>query len=369
MDMKKYSVLVSLLIIMLQFFYITAEGTCSDIQCRSVPQPDRPTLVLHRVNEPRENAFSLLMPKDWKIEGGIFRVDPTAQGGAGQSVEAKLDLAVKKDQAGSVMVRWLPDMLYFDMRNSMVAGYFPQGSNYNGMMVWPLLSPRDFILTIAFPYAHPQATDVQVIGQKQQPGLAAQYSRMRNGQIPGSDFHHDAIVLTLTYQESGILYKETMVTLIEDYGQMGAGLWGNHETYLMRAPQDQFEVWAPVCGVIMGSVQPDLNWINREIQGQIYRGQLVVKTQQDLQRIEQEIVNHRQHTFSEIQNDMFLNLTGQEEYVNPFTHETEIGSDQWNYRWENPSGEIIYTNQQNYNPNHDTGLNRSDYKLTPVRPR
>ncbi|HOW25828.1 MAG TPA: hypothetical protein PK711_09180 [Bacteroidales bacterium] len=366
--MKSRSLAI-ILVLMAAALTGTAENIEKIIRNLSVTQQSLPPLILRRTNEPRENAFSLLIPKDWKIDGGIFRVDPTAQGGAGQSIEAKLDLTVKKDDGGTVMVRWLPDMLYFDMRQSMVAGYFPQGSNYNGMMVWPMLNPRDFILTIAFPYAHPHASNVQVIAQKQQSGLAAQYSRMRLGQIPGSDFHHDAIVLTLTYQENGISYKETFVTLIEDYGQMGAGLWGNHETYLMRAPIDDFDDWAPVCSVIMGSVKPDPNWVNREIQGQIYRGQLVVKTQQDIQRIEQEIVNHRQQTFSEIQNDMFLNLTGQEEYVNPFTKETEIGSNQWNYRWENPSGEIIYTNQQSYNPNQDVILNRSDYKLTPVRPR
>jgi hypothetical protein len=32
---------------------------------------------------------------------------------------------------------------------------------------------------------------------------------------------------------------------------------------------------------------------------------------------------------------MFLTLTEQEEYVNPYTNEVEVGSNQWKYRWVN----------------------------------
>ncbi len=35
-------------------------------------------LILQRKNEPKEGAFSLLVPKNWNMEGGIFRIDPTA---------------------------------------------------------------------------------------------------------------------------------------------------------------------------------------------------------------------------------------------------------------------------------------------------
>ena len=66
---------------------------------------------------------------------------------------------------------------------------------------------------------------------------------------------------------------------------------------------------------------------------------------------------------------MFLTLTDQEEYVNPYTNDVETGSNQWSHRWVNESGDIIYTNQEDYNPNTDINLNRSDYKLTPIRKR
>ncbi len=100
------------------------------------------TLIYQRVNEPNEGAFSLLVPKGWQIAGGIFRVNPMSQGGATQSIAANLDFTVKKDRSGSMMIRRLPDILYFDASRSPAGqmGLFPPGSNYNGMTVYPLMS-------------------------------------------------------------------------------------------------------------------------------------------------------------------------------------------------------------------------------------
>lgn len=66
---------------------------------------------------------------------------------------------------------------------------------------------------------------------------------------------------------------------------------------------------------------------------------------------------------------MFLTLTDQEEFVNPYTHKIETGSNQWAIRWENESGDVIYTNDENYRPNHDSRLNRLDFKKSVVRKR
>jgi len=74
-------------------------------------------------------------------------------------------------------------------------------------------------------------------------------------------------------------------------------------------------------------------------------------------------------TNAEIHNDMFLTLMDREEYVNPYTHEVEVGSNQWKYRWVNESEEVIYTDSEEYDPNTDVELNRSDYKRTTIMKR
>ena len=332
---------------------------------------DWDTVVFTRVSEPRENAFSLLIPKGWTVEGGIFRVDPTQQGGAAQSIAAKLDLTVKKDAAGTVMIRWLPDMLYFDARNSPAGqmGLFPTGSNYNGMTVYPVMSAVEFIRQVAFNSSHQAVGNVTILRAQPSAQTARNYQFRIERILPGSGFSYDAGIITSTYSQNGVQYKEKFHAVIENWGQLGAGMWGNKETFFVRAPQNEYTNWEPVFSIMLNSVEINTSWLAGELRGQIQRGQIALDTQQEVQRIEREIATHRRQTNAEIHHDMFLTLMDQEDYINPYTGETETGSNQWKHRWVNESGEVIYTQKEDYDPNVDVHLNRSDYKRSPVRKR
>ncbi len=112
-------------------------------------------------------------------------------------------------------------------------------------------------------------------------------------------------------------------------------------------------------------------WIVGEVQGQLVRAGIHANAQKEAQRIGREIAEHRRKTNAEINNDMYLTLTGQEEYVNPYTKEVEIDSGEWRHRWVNESGEIVFTNNDNYDPNvvPNPPFNRTDFKRSPTRPR
>ncbi|MCW8848870.1 MAG: hypothetical protein OQJ81_02745 [Melioribacteraceae bacterium] len=328
-------------------------------------------LLFQKKNEPNENAFSLLVPKDWIVEGGIYRVDPTNQGGPSQSIAAKLDFTVKKDKLGSVMIRWLPDVLYFDARNSPAGqmGLFPEGSNYQGMMVLNILSAKDFIQQIAFPYAHPRASNLIIREFKKLDDIARNYGQRVKQVMPYSTMSYDAAIVKLEYLENGKPFEEWMISIIENWGQLGAGMWGNKETFLIRAGVGEMKKWEPIFSVIQKSVKINLQWLLGELKGQITRSEIALNTQKEIEKIGREINTHRQKTNSEIHNDMFLTLTEQEEYVNPYTNEIEVGTNQWKYRWVNESGDVIYTENEDYDPNTDIQLNRSDYKRSKVRER
>jgi galactose-1-phosphate uridylyltransferase len=64
---------------------------------------------------------------------------------------------------------------------------------------------------------------------------------------------------------------------------------------------------------------------------------------------------------------MYLTLTEQNEYKNPHTGNTERDTDHWKYRWVNNIGEIVYSDYQNYDPNHDIELNKRGFKLSTPR--
>ncbi|MBM3241284.1 hypothetical protein FJZ31_33800 [Candidatus Poribacteria bacterium] len=328
-------------------------------------------VIFQRVPEPREQAFTILVPKDWLVEGGILRIDPTAAGGPRQSIEAKVDLTVKRDSVGTVMIRQCPDWYFCDMRYSPAGqmGLFPPGSNYMGMTVSPVMTAQQFITQVVIPQAHPQARNVQVIEQRALPELAQRYQQQAASFAIPLQVRCDAAVLTLTYDEGGIQYKEKALALIEDRGALFAGEWLNRETRFFRAPVDEFDQWMPVFSVIQTSVKLNPQWWQGELKGQMERAGIVIKTLKELQELDRQITENRQKTMAEIHNDMFLTLTDQEEYINPYTNEVDVGSNQWKHRWVTEGGDIFYTDDDNFDPNRVSTLNRTDWKQSKVRPR
>ena len=348
-----------------------SEGSSSETSGNEI-QSGKQAILFHRQNEPNENAFSFLLPQNWTVSGGITRVDPNSGGGAANAIEAKLYLKLSSPD-NKASIAWLPDTRFFDMRRypgaNMAASMFPDGSNYNGMTVLQMLSPGDFVKRVAFPFAHPHAQSLQITGVQQLPELAEEYRRMSSAMVPGYQFNYVAAIVTLEYAENSIQYLEKMVCVIEDYGRLGTGLWGNKETWYVRAEKGKFESMAPIFSTIGQSVKINPEWIRHEIRSQQINSQIAIQTQRDVERIDKEITEHRARTNSEINNDMYLNLTGQEDYTNPFTGETERGTNEWNYRWENRQGDVIYSDNQNYSPNDDVNLTVKGFKRSEIRKR
>ena len=352
-------------------FLVLAWGGAVSAQPRAGNPRLPSTLRFRRVAEPKENAFTVLVPEGWQTAGGIVRVNPLTGGGALNAVAAKADFAVKRDAQGTAMIRFLPDTKFVDVRGTPVGnvGVFQPGSNYNGATVYPVMVPATFLASVAFPYAHPQAGPPQVLERKPLPALVEELEVGARYNPVLASFQCAAGMITIAYEEGGIRYREKLATGIVAMGPKWAGGWNNTRAFLVRGPESEFDSLAPIFAIIQNSVKINPQWLAGEIQGQIYRGQKSLEIQQDIQRIERETVEHRQQTNAEIHNDMYLTLTGQEDHVNPFTDEVERGSNEWKYRWVTPSGEEVYSDADNYDPNFDSNTNRTDFKRSAVRER
>lgn len=322
-------------------------------------------MMFNRVDEPKEKAFSLLIPRGWILEGGAIRLLDANIAGANNMVDCKFDLAVKKDAEGSVMIRWLPEMLCIDQSK---AWGNPEGAIFNNTLVRRKRDPVSLIMQIAIPYSHPKATKIILKGQKSLPGLASMYSSMTDPSIKMyTNMIYQAAIAEYTYEENGIQYIERMVTVIEDYGNQGGGLWKNKGTMLIRTPVNEMAIWEPVFQIIQNSGIWNINWIAAEINGQRQRSGLIAATQRELQEMDKAINENRRKTYAEITKDMYLNLTSQNEYTNPFTGKIETDTDNWKHRWVNSSGDIIYTNNQVYDPNRDPDIKVQGFKLSESR--
>ncbi len=356
---------ITLLLISLAFIF-PGLNACLAYASKGIPA----TVVFQRVAEPKENAFTMLVPKGWLVEGGIFRVDPSRAGGPGNSVEAKCDIAVKSDRSGTVMLRRLPKINYAD--GPIVPPTHGPGANYNGMTVVRMPNVEGF-LSYTFKQVRPGARDVKVVRKEPLPKLASAVTRAAaplNSQLAQAGvkpmtFHAGFIVVE--YAEGGARYKELLYTVLVD-ARASMAAWSNDFTTLMRAPAGEADSWKPILDIISNSVQFNPQWVAGEMKGQGQRADTARRVLEDMNRIDREIVAHRDRTRKEIQTDQYLTLTGKNDYKNPFTGKVERDTSDWKMRWVNSSGEYIYSNDTLYDPTRDPEERRKDWKLTkPLR--
>jgi hypothetical protein len=319
-------------------------------------------ILFKRVDEPKEKALSLLIPKGWIVDGGAIRFLDERIAGANNMVDCKFDFSVKKEASGSVMIRWLPEILCIDQSK---AWGNPEGAIFNNSLVRKKRTPERFIFEVAVPYAHPNATDVKMVSGKFLPGIASRYQSSVDPAIAlVTNMSYQAYLAEYTYSENSVRYQERMTCVIEDYGMNGGGLWKNRETMLIRAPEGQLANWEPVLNVIQNSGKWSIPWVTGEVNGQRKRAGQVLATQQEIEAMDKAITDNRRNTYSEINKDMYHTLTGQDEFKNPFTGQTEVDTDSWQRRWVDASGNVIYSNDTNYDPNNDVNLNVSGFKLS-----
>jgi hypothetical protein len=262
-------------------------------------------------------------------------------------------------------MRWYPETMFIDPRRMPAAGMFPPGSNYNGALVLPLPNAFGYIEQ-GFRFLHPQAGNVQTKGRYPLPKLAQSYAKMTQQMGIPIAFRFDVGLMVLTYQEGGTAWEEVFFTAIQDFGDVGSGLWNNKDSFSVRAPAGALDKTGPLVSIVLNSFHLNPRWVAGEIQGQMQRNQIAMRAQQDIAKLDREITEHRRRTNAEINNQTFHNLMGTEEYVNPLTKKVEVGSNAWSQRWVNANGEAIYSDDPSYDPKKD-GL--SGFERSAVRKR
>jgi hypothetical protein len=227
-------------------------------------------------------------------------------------------------------------------------------------------APRAYLQEYLLPTARPGARNLKIENVGRADGLVRAYrARMKAMAIP-MEVGFDGCTMTVSYEEKGVRYRERFLTLIENRGQLAGGQWANRETMSVRAPAEEFEQWEPVFQMICGSVQLSPRWIQGEIRGQQQRVNTMRRVELTVQEIDRQILSHQRAANAEIQNDMYLTLTEQEEYVNPYTGEVERGTDQLGpHRWVTEGGDVLFAPEEGFDPNVRPELNRVDWKRTP----
>ena len=162
----------------------------------------------------------------------------------------------------------------------------------------------------------------------------------------------------LEYLGDGKMFRELLFTIIQDLGQLGGGMWINRYTFSCRAPKERYAQFEPLFQVINHSVRLNTQWLIQELRNRVQREGTMIQVNQHIHETNAQIGRSHQKTQSDIHFNVYKVLTEQEAYVNPLTNEVEMGTNQWNRRWQHEDGRLIYTDDIDYDPTRDPYLNK-----------
>jgi hypothetical protein len=315
---------------------------------------------LKSTREPKEGAFSILVPTGWAVDGGIVRFGPDYCG-AVNATGGKLHFLLKRDQAASAMVLWMPELMYIDASGTIAGQYGAgqAGTIYNNCIAMPRMRPSDYLQRVIFPNVHPRAEGLKVVSTQSLPGLAAAYRQTLSPLLAGMGLSYASEAVTVRYTEDGREYTERLLSTSDDYDAVGAGMWKNRGTVLYRAPTEEFASFLPVFAVIQSSVELNMEWLNAEVSAEAQRVNKVLEVQQQIHEIDRQIQAQHQAVRDEINKNMYLNLTDQQEFYNPQTGQIELGKNVGTFVWRDDYGNEIYTSNPDYTPSRDPGLEGS----------
>jgi len=347
--------------------------------CRDSFQQDGPPhnnaekpAIFNRCSEPNEKSFSFLLAQGWKISGGITRVNSAIPGDSISANEAKLYMIfTSPDQKASI--GWLPNTFYFDIR--YLRGQKPDdpnhtnGSIFKGMTVMQKMTPDEYVTSVAIPLAHPHANNFKVTRVEQLPELSREYGEI-SALIYGSNpLNYQISVVTMEYSENNIQYKEKMVSTLEYWTHTDEGRWSSLGTWYVRAEKSLFEDYVPLFAITCNSIKLNPDWLSREFQSMQTNSNLTMSISTEKEQLIDKIREQCSGIHAKITDRMFQNLRWQDNYINPFTVETERGCAKWSYRWQNQRGDVIYTNNPDYRPNEDNNLQVKGFKTCEKRQR
>jgi len=293
------------------------------------------TVALRPQAEPKESAFTILVPQGWSLSGGVLRVNPDAAGGPAQSIEAKFDITLQSDPRGLVQIRWLPYYYFVDTRGTQLEGMFQPGTVYMGMPVAPQMSAQDFALKMVLPQLRSNAQNAQVVDQSEVPALADGFAKESQialgsaGAALGVQFRYQAAAVTVDYDEGGVRFRETILNVMEYRGPALMNMWCNKFTATTRAPQAHFEPWAGIARLIFSKIQWNREWVRKELAAQLQRAGVVQATLEELARLDAEIAENRRQSNASTAAAMSKVIRGKEDAIDPATGDvTEVPAGQ-----------------------------------------
>ena len=266
-------------------------------------------IFLSKYREQYQGAFSILIPKGWRAEGGM--VPSGVSWNVVDLVENNIRFRVTSPD-GKSFFGWYPRFYFQDpaviAQTSMGILQKQAGEVINGVWLYPFMNIEQYVQNIVFAqFAANEFKNPRILGQAQpDPGLQPW--------IPKNVSHHYA-----GYVNFECLINETPVfgriyTII--YNIQNA-LWSTVGTWGLVAPKSRWSDDERIMEICIRSFRLDPQWVVRASAAQRQRGQQYNDVIRHMNQIDQDIQKNRAQTNSDIMHENYKMLTGQIETRDP----------------------------------------------------
>jgi hypothetical protein len=304
-----------------------------------------------------EEAFTLLVPEGWRMEGGIIWRQELSN-------LALLGLRLA-DPAGGRAFEIFPNLPYIWNQ----AGFwgFPPGSLYLGSYVVQPVEPADFVRLLLVPQFRGRA-GAQIIRTEPLPEWARQIAA--TVQEPGAVKQVAAARTRIEYQDNGRAMEEDIYCVMvytQSAAAPGVIYWGSERAFGFRAEKGQLDRQAPLLQAISASVrlgprwfghvqQVRELWIQNQMQAIRNAGELsryIARTTDEMSDAQQQAWQNRRASEDRTAEAFTRYIRGVENYRDPYSDREVQLPTGYSEVWASKDGQYILGNDPGFNPNQN----------------
>jgi len=310
-------------------------------------------------------AFSFLMPSDWKFEGGITWI---LDNPALPSVTAFRIY----NPGGKEEFEVFPNHCFSWSNNPQLLSMFPPGSRYFGSIVKQPITAQNALRNIILPEQRRGFQGLKVIKDENVPELPVALGAGQQAQGPVSSGATGA-KLRISYTAGGVLMEEEFYAVVETisfpvqsmYGTFYNTIWYIDYIFSFKAEAGKLESNTQIFQTITSSFKLNPKWyakysnvIEYMAQQQITRIQNIGEFSRMLSQMSDQIREDKMQQFKasgdvydRVSQKFSDNTLGIDRYLDPNEgKEVELPSG-YEHAWCNNNGEYIINDNPNFNPN------------------
>jgi hypothetical protein len=299
-------------------------------------------------------AYRMLVPVDWQVEGGIIWWVPV-----NCAYPAALRLrAFNPRGAEEVNVfparpfSWSPQGIAF----------FPPGSYYLGNEVRPPVDATGYVRQYLIPRFRPQLAQARLTGVQPLPELSQAAAAALAGLSPKSS----AARVSFEYEQAGRTVQEDVYVAIVMIPVVQSIVgWGPYTLVSVTAEKSQLADRSRLFTTMVTSLSPTFRWYNRYLQlselctrsameasnQAVLRSKIISQTNDQISAGRRQAYENRQAAQDRVNAKWSQYIRGTDSYQNPFEGRRVDLPSGYSHVWTNRLGEYVLSNNATYNPN------------------